>query len=150
MHAVLFLALASFTAADSDWSNLSRDLKNGDRIDVVQSNMKSLSGAFRSATADQLTVAVDGAGEQAISKQNVVRVSVHQGSHRVRNAILLGVAGAIAGAGATRFGVACAETNDGCRNAALAPFAGGAAGAAIGALIPSTSKRVVYRVDKKP
>lgn len=150
MHTVLFLVLASFAAADNDWSNLSRDLKIGDRIDVVQSNMKSLSGVFRSATADQLTVAIDGAGEQAISKQNVIRVSVHQGSHRLRNAILLGVVGAIAGAGATRFGAACAETNDGCRNAALAPIAGGAAGAAIGALIPSSARHVVYRADKKP
>jgi hypothetical protein len=150
MHSVLFLVLAALTAADSDWSNLSRELKTGDRIDVVRSNMKSLSGQFRSATSDQLTVTVDGAGEQAINKQDVMRVSVHKGSHRLRNAILLGVVGAVAGAGAGRFGVGCAESNNGCRNAALAPIGGGAVGAAIGALIPSSAKHVVYRADKKP
>ncbi len=141
------LALTLILAGEADWSELSR-LKPGDRIHVVQVNQSSVSGSFRSTSADNLVIESGGA-DQAIPKNSVVRVSVKTNPHRIRNGVILGVVGGLVGAGAMRFGVACAETNDGCNNAMLASIGGAAGGAAIGAVLPGGST-TIYRVKTLP
>jgi hypothetical protein len=143
----LVLALTLFVAAEGDWSSLSQ-LKAGDRIHVVQTNKTTVSGQFRSSSADNLVIQSDGA-DQAIPRNSVVRVSLKTNPHRVRNGIILGVVGGLAGAGAMRFGIACAETNDGCTNTKIAAVGGAAGGAAIGALLPGGST-TIYRVKSLP
>lgn len=138
---LLFLPIA-LLAADQDWTNLDR-LKTGDEINVVQTSMGTTTGSYRSHSADTLLVTVGGA-EKSFARSAVVRVSRKGKSHRVRNAVLLGAVGAVVGAGIMRFGIACAETNDGCRNTKLATVLGGAAGAAGGALIPVRDE-LIYR-----
>lgn len=129
--------------ADSDdWGRV-KTLATGEKVTVIQSDMKSMRGALDAASDQEIVVA-----GVTIPKSRVVRVSSHKRGRRVSNAVLLGLVGGLAGAAATRFGVACAETNDGCRNAALAAIGGAAGGAAIGALaLPDTVE--VYRIKKK-
>ena len=133
-------------AADDDWGNLDR-LRAGTRIHVVQIDKKTVDGQFVHSTPEVLTVRADQT-EVNLEKGRVVRISRNSTGHRVRNMVLLGVAGAVAGAGATLFGVACAETDNGCFNAKIAPVVGGAAGAGLGAVLPAST--VVYRVKKLP
>jgi hypothetical protein len=108
--------------------------------------MKSLRGDLRAASDDEIVV-VSAGSDITIPKARVVRIFRHRPAHRVRQAVALAVVGGLIGAGITRFGVACAETNDGCTNAALAAFGGAAGGAALGAVLPDTAE--VYRIPKK-
>ena len=129
-------------AESDDWARV-KALAKGTNVTVVQSDMKSMRGVVDAASDEQIIV--DGV---TILKARVVRISSHKSSRRVSNAVLLGVVGGLIGAGAMRFGVACAETNDGCRNAVLATIGGAAGGAAIGALAFSDMVEV-YRIPKK-
>ena len=132
-------------AASDDWKNLDR-LKAGEEIDVVQTSMGTTSGHYRSHSADSLAIESGGA-EKSFPKAAVVRVSRKDKSHRVANGVVLGFVVALVGAGAMRFGIACAETDDGCRNTKLATVFGGAAGAAIGAMLPAWPE-LIYRARR--
>ena len=140
--ATLMAAFFPLFAESDDWARV-KALAKGTNVTVVQSDMKSMRGVVDAASDEQIIV--DGV---TILKARVVRISSHKSSRRVSNAVLLGVVGGLIGAGAMRFGVACAETNDGCRNAVLATIGGAAGGAAIGALAFSDMVEV-YRIPKK-
>jgi len=140
--AVLVLAITPVWAASDDWGRV-KALHTGANLTVVQSDMKSTRGTLDAASDDQIVIS-----GVTIPKARIVRISAHKVGHRVSNAVLLGLVGGLVGAGITRFGIACAETNDGCRNAALASIGGAAGGAVIGALaLPDTAE--VYRIKKK-
>ena len=137
------VAVLPLPGADDDWDNL-KVLRAGDRVEVIEKTGKRISGKFVNNSTSALTVDVAGV-QRSLESNTVVRVSRLGRSHRVRNAILLGIAGAAVGAGAKKFGAACNESDTGCRDAMLAAVIGGAAGAAVGALIlprPET----IYRV----
>ena len=137
MISVLF-TLALFAAAD-DWGRL-QALRTGSKVTVVQVDRKSLTGKLAAVSSEEIVV-----DSTTIPKARVVRVSTFKGTRRASNAVVLGIVGGLIGAGITRFGVACAETNDGCQNAALAAIGGTAGGAAIGAFaLPAMME--VYRV----
>ena len=128
-------------SGSDDWARV-KALPTGTKVTVVQSDMKSVRGALDAASDGEMVVA--GA---TIPKARVVRVSIHKSRRRVSNAVVLAITGGLIGAAATRFGIACAETNDGCRNAAMASIGGAAGGAVIGSLaLPETVE--VYRVKK--
>jgi hypothetical protein len=147
MRALLLLICLPFplSAADNDWANLDR-LKSGDEIDVVQTSMGTTTGTYRSHSAEALVMDAGGAAK-SFPRSAVARVSRKGHAHRIRNAAILGAVGAVVGAGAMRFGIACAETNDGCRNTKLATFFGGVGGAVAGALIPVRAE-LIYRGKK--
>ena len=137
--ATLLLVLVLTFADSDDWSRV-KVLTVGADVTVIQSDMKSTRGTLDGASDNEIVVA-----GVHIAKDPIVRISVHKTRHRVVNSVLLGVVGGLIGGAATRFGVACAETNDGCHNSAMFAVAGAAGGAAIGALaLPDTSE--VYRV----
>ena len=142
MCTLFALALLPAFAASDDWSRV-QALRPGTKVTVVQSDMKSWRGALRAASSSEMIVESAGT-DVTIPRDRVVRVTRHKRSRRVTNALVLALAGGLIGAGATRFGLACAETNDGCRNAALASYGGVAAGAALGAALPDTFE--VYRI----
>ena len=137
----LALTLTMLSAETDDWGRV-KALSKGTNVTVIQTDMKSVRGLVDAASDDSIVVA--GA---SIPKAQVVRISSHKSSRRIVNGVVLGIVGGLIGAGITRFGVACAETNDGCQNAALAAFGGAAGGAAIGAIaMPDTLE--IYRVKK--
>lgn len=139
--AFLLTFLPAFADSD-DWAQV-KALPKGANLTVIQSDMKSVRGALDAVSDDEVVVA-----GMTIPKARVVRISRHRGTYRLSNALVLGLVGGLIGAGATRFGIACAESNDGCRNAAIATIGGAAGGAAIGALALQDTTEV-YRVKKK-
>lgn len=122
-------------AADR-WSKLSR-LSAGDRIEVVNQELKVLKGTFLRFSEESLSVRVRDQ-EVTLARSDVFRVSVrsHQGRKR---RLLLGLAiGAGAGPGAgiliaraSANEVACSESA-GCQAAIAAPFIGAGVGLAAG------------------
>ena len=144
-HRCALLALVFSTtlfAGTDDWMRV-KALPKGADLTVIQSDMKSLRGTLDAAADDEIVVA-----GTTILKSRVVRISAHRSRNRVINAVLLGVVGGLIGGATGRFGVSCAETNDGCRNTALAAIGGAAGGAALGAFaLPDTIE--IYRIPKK-
>jgi hypothetical protein len=131
-------------STQDSWDNL-KQLRPGQKIEVVDTSMKSLRGRFVSVSDEALTLEV-GKGQESVERAKVVRVSVRDTSHRTRN-ILLG-AGILGGA-ALAIGIPLAEFNhnEGHSNGVVAALIAGGfgGGAAIGA-VPGS--RTVYRVKK--
>jgi hypothetical protein len=136
----LLLIFALFAGDISQWSGV-RELKKGDRVGVVQADMKRIEGRLDSATDEGITV--DGV---ALSKDRVVRVYRRPKLNR-------GVRAAVGAA----IGVAAGGVVDGTfgqylRNEGHGPDAGlitgltGAAGAGVGAASGGGYKTVYQRV----
>jgi hypothetical protein len=147
---LLLPALSLAQSGTDSWGNL-KQLQPGQKIEVVDSSMKSFKGKFLSVTDEAISLRA-GKGEQSVERAKVVRVSVRDTSHRKRNMLIgLGI-GAGAGLGAG-FGI-----DEGVRHVSgeggsylFAPVlaaAGGAAGALAGGL-PAGS-RTIYRAKKQP
>ncbi len=144
--ACLLLAPAlTFAQAGKDsWDNL-KQLQPGQKIEVVDRQMKSFKGEFASFTDEAIWLREKN-GEQSIERANVVRVSVRDTSHRTRN-MLLGAAigGGVALAATIVPLVANSNEGNGCGVCVVGIAAGFGGGAAIGALPGS---RTVYRAPK--
>jgi hypothetical protein len=131
-------------SAKDSWDNL-KQLHPGQKIEVVDTSMKSLRGLFVSVSEEAITLQV-GKNPQSIERAKVVRVSVRDNSHRTRN-MLLGssILGGIAlGAAAIPLGATSNEGNS-CPVCVAVIAAGFGGGAALGA-IPGS--RTVYRAKK--
>jgi len=145
----LLLLVPGFGLAQSpqhNWDNL-KQLQPGQKIEVVDTSMKSLRGPFVSVSEEAITLRV-GKSQESIERAKVVRVSVRDTSHRTRN-MLLGAAiarGAALTVGLLANGPASNEGNGcaGCVAGLAAAAAGGGAG--LGA-IPGS--RTVYRAEKQ-
>ncbi len=96
----LWAAQPQAAAVETGWSNL-QQLRAGQRIEVVQMNLKSLQGTFRSFSEETISLRVK-KQEVAVQREDVFRVSLREKSKRLRNALI----GLAIGAGA---GVAAAE-----------------------------------------
>ena len=143
-YLLLAPALTLAQAAKDSWDNL-RQLKPGQRIEVVDKQMKTLKGEFVSFTDEAISLR-EASGEQSVERVNVVRVSVRDTSHRTRN-MLLGAAigGGIAVAATVVPLVANSNEGNSCGVCVAAIAAGFGGGAALGALPGS---RTVYRAKK--
>jgi len=135
------------TVQDS-WDNL-KQLRPGEKIEVVGTSMETLGGPFVSVSEEAITLRV-GKNPQSIERAKVVRVSVRDTSHRKRNMLMGTAVGAGIGlAIAVPVGMLCSnEGNCGTgqtAGAALAVVGLGAAGAGLGAI---PGNRTIYRVKK--
>jgi hypothetical protein len=134
---LIFLTL--LLAADpSQWSAI-RELKHGDRVGVIQTDMKRIEGRFDSATDDAITV--DGV---SVPKDRVVRVYRRPKLNRVARIVIGGALGAAAG------GVVDGTFGTYLRNEAHGPGAGAitAISAGVGAAIGAGtggSNHTIYR-----
>jgi hypothetical protein len=92
---LLIAAALAFGADTSQWSGV-RDLKKGDRIGVIQSDMKRMEGRFESANDTSITLLTD--QPVTLTKDAVVRVYRRPRLNRgVRTLIGAGI-GAVGGA----------------------------------------------------
>ena len=144
---LLLLMVPGFGLAQSsqnNWDNL-KQLRAGQKIEVVDSSMKSLRGPFVSVSEEAITLQV-GKSQESIERAKVVRVSVRDTSHRTRNMLLgSGILGGIAlAAAAVPLGASSNEGNS-CGVCVAVIAAGFGGGAAFGA-IPGS--RTVYRAKK--
>ena len=131
-------------SSQNDWDNL-KELRPGQRIQVVDVHMKTLNGAFVSFSDEAMTLRV-GKGEVSVPRTDVTRVSLR--AHRTRN-MLLG--SGILGGAALAVGIPLAVINSNEGNSCGACVAGIAAGfgggAALGAL---PGNRTIYRANAVP
>ena len=164
---VLALLAACFTtraASDQDskeqlsrWENL-KSLTRGQEILVVMNNVKSYRGKFESLSHDGITLQ-QSAGEQTLPREDVLRVSCKDQSHRARNILIGAAAGAGLGLVAGLEADHVINTNANCTEGPAfgcgyppnphwaligTPVVAGA-GAAIGAVIPTGGWRDLYR-----
>ena len=137
--------LVSAQDARQSWDNLKR-LQVGQKIEVVDMELKSVQGTFVSYAEDGISVQT-ASGLLTIERPNVLRVSLREHSKRARNA-LIG-----AGIGAAAIGIpvgVAANIEHGIysdRITALGFAAGAGAGGGIGAAVPSYE--TIYRAQKR-
>ena len=97
---VLLLALAGELGAQTQhdsWSNLYR-LKAGQRIEVIESNLKRHAGKFVMVTDELLTLNENGS-DVSVRRENVVRVSTSSGTKRGEHVLIGLIVGGAIGAG---------------------------------------------------
>jgi hypothetical protein len=142
----LILIPCSLHAQDqkSDWKSL-YGLHTGEKIELIETGMKKHVGTFSTVTEETIQMR-EGSNDIGIPKERVVRVTVLDKSHRLRNSLLFGAVGAGAGAGigaaATRCSYFCIGTGV---VVAISAVAGLAGGAGVGAAIPSHP--TIYRAE---
>ena len=143
----LLLLVPRFGLAQSpqnNWDNL-KQLQPGQKIEVVDTSMKSLQGPFVAVSEEALTLQ-GGKSQESVERAKVVRVSVRDTSHRTRNMLLgAGILGGITLIpGVIIIGINNNEGNS-CGACVAVIAAGFAGGAALGA-IPGS--RTIYRIKK--
>jgi hypothetical protein len=129
-------------SSQNNWDNLKR-LAPGDEIHIVLNDAKSYRGKFHSVSDEAIVVRLV-TGEQTFTRENVLRDSTEGQSHRLRNAAL----GAGIGVGLGFAVAARTSRNDSEAQAigyAVIPPILGAAGAGVGAFLPTGRWHDIYR-----
>ena len=140
VFAIAALFALAATAADkpeASWENV-QQLKAGQKIQIVRTDLKSVTGHFVSVAADSLALKT-GAGEQTLNRVDINRIT-RSGGKRGRNALI----GAAAGGGV---GAAVGAASGGCHPgeficlgrgtvAGILAGVGIVAGAVVGVAIP--------------
>jgi hypothetical protein len=136
--------------AQGSWAKLST-LQPGQNIQVVETTSKKHSGAFVSVSDAAISYRGN-AGEHSISKQDVRSVKLMQNTHRLRNTLLVGAAGAGVGAAigaATHHGCStqsfCIDVGGRALPSGIGAVIGGLGGAVVGVVLPSHS--TIYNVS---
>ena len=135
----------------ADWQAL-YGLHSGGKIELIETGMKKHVGIF-SAVSEEAIEMREGSNDIGIRKESVVRVTVLDKSHRLRNSLLLGGGGAGAGAGIGAAASRCSNANNTFNFCGLgrsvAVGIGAVAvllgGAGVGAAIPSHP--TIYRAE---
>jgi len=138
------LASAPWTLAQSpadSWDNL-RQLRAGQRIEVVDMKLRSFQGSFRTYSEEAITF-LDGAKEISVGRNEIFRVNDRGSAHRGRNSLIGLALGAAGGAaiGAVTGATYHEEGETGVFMLVWTPIGAGV-GAAAGAMIPSGQKTV--------
>ena len=128
------------------WSDLNR-LRAGQKIQVVETNMKRHDGRFVAAT-DELLSFKEGGSDVSIKRNDVARVSTSSGGKRAKHALAGLLIGGCAGAGIG----ALSGSNHGFLGgssrgltAAVGTVIGLPSGAAVGAALPAHN--TIYRAS---
>jgi len=142
---VLVPGLGLAQSSQGNWDNL-KQLHAGQKIEVVDSSMKSLRGPFVSVSEEAITLQV-GKSQESVGRAQVVRVSVHDTSHRTRNMVIGAAIGVGAGLALT-IPLEIQQSNEG--NSIAGKMAGltaalGGAGLGLGAM---PGNRTIYRFKK--
>jgi hypothetical protein len=130
---VAFLGMPVFSRAQTprnSWAELNA-LRPGQKIEIVETNLKKHKGTFSTVTDEAMQLRESG-NDVGIKREDVMRVTVLDKSHRLRNAVLLGVGGAAAGAGITAAATRCSTSSGSFNLCGLGRGAGVAVGSAIG------------------
>ena len=150
LSALLGATLAATAAAqqakpNANWANLNQ-LVTGAEIRVTLANGKALRGFMQRVTPDSLVINAM-TSQEALSRQEVRRVSLRRPGHRGRNT-LIGLA--VGAGGGLAFGaVAVSRTRPGAMflNLSYAVFTplGALVGTVVGVALPTGGWRDVYR-----
>lgn len=149
--------VSSAQSNQSSWGNL-KTLRPGQKIEIVETNLKKDTGAFAAVSDDAIRIN-ESTGEQSIPRASVMRVTLRQNKHRLRNTLTGAAVGAGTGAviGAASYktakpcppgaGIGCISGNILSRGAVtgIGATLGFVGGAAVGAVIPSHP--TIYRAS---
>ena len=135
---------SSATTDESDWSNL-QQLRIGQEIEVVDTNLKKHKGTFLSLSEEAISLRV-GKDKVAVKRPNVFRVSSREHSKRLRNTLIgLAIGGGI-GVAVGAIGDARSGESGEHVGAAVFGLLGSGIGAGLGAALPS--HQTIYKVKK--
>ncbi len=138
---------SSAQSKQSSWENLNT-LQAGQKIEVVEKNLKKDTGTFAAVSDDGIRLN-ESTGEQTIPRVSVMRVTLRQNKHRLRNTLIGAAVGAGAGAvfGAAWTGHPGSYIRDVSRGKGAAAWAGIGfiAGTVVGAVVPSHP--TIYRAS---
>lgn len=144
---VLGVSTTVFAQKSKDsWSNLDR-LKEGQGIQVVESNMKSHTGKFVSVSDESLSLREKGS-DVSIKREDIVRVSTSSAPKRAEHTVIGLVAGAAVGLG---IGAAAGSAHGFLGGSSrgitslVGVVIGAPSGAVVGAIIPAHT--TVYRAE---
>jgi hypothetical protein len=143
----LLLVAASAGAAEDlgRWDNL-QSLRPGQRIQVVQTDLKSYAGDFLSVSADGIRFRVKN-DERMVGRADVFRVGLRSGARRGRNALIGAAVGAGVGVAAGAGALAATNGSDSAGAIVATTTAIGAgAGGALSAIPAGYS--TLYRASK--
>lgn len=134
-----------------DWKALS-GLRSGEKIELIETGMKKHVGTFSTVSEEAIEMH-EGSNDIGIPKESVVRVTVLDKSHRLRNSLLFGGVGAGAGAGIGAAATRCSSSSNTFNFCGLGrgvavgigAVAGLLGGAGVGAAIPSHP--TIYRAE---
>ena len=130
--------------SEASWESL-HALRAGERLEVVETSLKNHKGPLVAISEESITLRENGT-DQAIKKENVMRVTRLEKTHRLRNALIFGVVGLGVGAGIGAAAGSCHPGDIICARgvvAAVGGVGGLLGGLAIGAAVPS--HETVYR-----
>jgi len=148
--AALFIAIASGSGyareGENNWANL-KQLQVGQKIEVVDMSLKSLTGTFVSFSDEAISLRIR-KNDFTVGRPDVLRVSL-QGHKRGRNALIGAAIGAAAGAAfAAYMGSGECPGSQNCTTVAVTSVAvSGGIGAGLGALAPGD--QTIYRAKKR-
>jgi len=142
--------LSRAQTAQNSWGALNT-LHAGQRIEIIETNLKRHKGTFSTVTDESIQLREG--GDVGIKKEDVMRVTLLDKSHRLRNALALGAVGAITGGGIGAAATRCSNSSGGLNFCGIgqgavvgvATMIGLAGGAGIGAAIPSHP--TIYRIQ---
>ncbi len=143
----LWAAQPQAAAAETGWSNL-QQVRVGQKIEVVDTNLKKLKGTFLSFSEETVSLRV-GKDEVGVQRPNVLRVSLRGRPKRSTSALVGAAIGALAGVGvgalaATRYG--SGDPRSESFIVFLGTAIGAGAGAGVGAAVPFVGGyRTIYR-----
>jgi len=142
--------LVSAQDARESWDNL-KQLQVGQKIEVVDMNLKSVKGTFTSFSGEAISLQTK-QDQVTVARADVLRVSDREHSKRLRNALLGGAIGAGIGLAAEEVGTRRAQPISKYRGEyraiglILVPIGAGA-GVGLGAACPSF--RTIYRAEAR-
>lgn len=145
LMAIFSLSLQALQPGKASWKNLNR-LQAGQKVQVVQMDMKSLKGNFLGFTDEMISLRVK-KDEVAVPREEVLRVSLR--GKRKRGLSALVDAGLGAGLGAIIGAAVGAAVQEPDEFALMGAPIGAGVGAAVGAAAPFASYETIYRVKRK-
>ena len=144
---IFSVSLQAQKPGKQSWDNLNR-LQSGQKVQVMQMDMKSLKGTFVGFSEEAISLRVK-KKSVAVPREDLLRVSLREKPKRGRNALLMmGVGAGLGALSGAAVGAGFHEAGEtGVFMMVFTPLGAGV-GAAVGAAAPFASYETIYRVKR--
>jgi hypothetical protein len=143
---IFSISLPAQEPGEHSWGNL-QQVRVGQKIEVVDTNLKKLKGTFLSFSEEAISLRV-GKDEVGVQRPNVLRVSLRGRPKRSTSALVGAAIGALAGLALSAVAPET-ECGRGCMMG-MATVMGAGVGAGVGAAVPFVpSYHTIYRASRR-